>query len=81
MSYYYVYILKSELDTNRFYTGHTDDLESRLKAHNQGKCRHSDKYKPWKFKTTIAFTDEQKAMDFEKYLKTSSGRAFAKNRL
>jgi hypothetical protein len=33
------------------------------------------------FKTAIAFTDREKALDFEKYLKTSSGRAFVKKRL
>ena len=81
MKYYYVYILQSEIDPDRFYTGRADDMESRLKAHNQGKCKNTSKHIPWKIKTTIAFTNKQKALDFEKYLKTSSGRAFAKKRL
>ena len=33
----YVYILLSEKDANRRYTGLTCDLEARLKSHNQGK--------------------------------------------
>jgi predicted GIY-YIG superfamily endonuclease len=81
MGFYYVYILQSERDSERFYTDFTDDLESRLKAHNQGKCKHSCKFTPWKIKTTVAFTEKSKALDFERYLKTSSGRAFAKKRL
>ena len=51
MSYYYEYILQSEFDPDRFYTGLADDLESRLKAHNQGKCRHTSKYNPCPQKT------------------------------
>ncbi|MCK5174168.1 MAG: GIY-YIG nuclease family protein [Planctomycetes bacterium] len=81
MTYRYVYILQSQTDPDRFYTGHTDDLDERLNVHNQGKCKHTAKYIPWEIKTAIAFTDKQKALDFERYLKTSSGRAFAKKRL
>ena len=79
--FYYVYILQSQIDPDRFYTGHTDDLQGRLIAHNKGKCRHTPKYIPWTIKTAIAFSDKNKAIDFEKYLKSSSGRAFAKKRL
>ena len=78
MTYHYVYILQSQTDPDRFYTGHTDNLDERLKIHNQGKCKHTLKSTPWKIKTAIAFTDKKKALDFERYLKTSSGRAFAK---
>jgi len=81
MNYHYVYILQSQGDPDRFYTGHTDNLDERLKVHNQRKCKHTSRYTPWKIKTTIAFADKQKALDFERYLKTSSGRAFAKKRL
>ncbi len=81
MAYCYVYILQSENDPERFYTGRTDDLESRLIVHNQGKCKHTSKLIPWKVKTAVAFADKEKALEFEKYLKTSSGRAFAKKRL
>lgn len=77
----YVYVLQSEIDSSRFYTGITDDLESRLKAHNKGKCKHTSKHVPSKIKTAIAFTDVIKAQEFERYLKTSSGRAFTKKRL
>ena len=79
--FYYTYILESITSPGHFYTGHTDDLEDRLKAHNNSKCSHTSKFKPWRIKTAIAFTDREKALEFEKYLKTASGRAFAKKRL
>jgi putative endonuclease len=81
MKFYYVYILQSGIEQRRFYTGFTEDLVSRLKSHNSGKGYHTSKYKPWHVKTAIAFDDRQKALDFEKYLKSPSGRAFAKKRL
>ena len=81
MKFYYIYILQSECNPERFYTGHTDNLDSRLKAHNQKKCKHTSKYIPWKIKAAVAFTDEGKALEFEKYLKTASGRVFTKKRL
>jgi putative endonuclease len=79
--FYYVYILQSETNQERFYTGFTEDLVSRLKSHNSGGCQHTSMHKPWRMKTAIAFSDRQKALDFEKYLKSPSGRAFAKKRL
>ena len=81
MKSYYVYILRSEVDQERFYTGFTEDLDLRLKTHNSGGCPYTSKYKPWHIKTTVAFSDRQKALDFERYLKSPSGRAFAKKRL
>jgi len=81
MKFYYTYILESEKTMNRFYIGFTEDLESRLKSHNHGNNPHTSKYKPWRIKTAIAFTDRQKALDFEVYLKSPSGRAFTKKRL
>ena len=80
-AFYYVYILQSTVGIDRFYTGFTENLESRLIDHNSGKNPHTAKYKPWRIKTAIAFTDRQKCLDFERYLKTKSGRAFAKKRL
>jgi predicted GIY-YIG superfamily endonuclease len=81
MKFYYIYILQSEIDQRRFYTGFTEDLDSRLKSHNSGGCHHTSNHKPWRIKTAIAFGDRQKALDFEEYLKSPSGRAFAKKRL
>jgi len=79
--FYYVYILNSTVDTDRFYTGFTENLENRLKDHNSGKNPHTVRHRPWRVKTTIAFSDRNKALEFERYLKAPSGRAFAKKRL
>ena len=81
MEFYYVYILQSEIDQEKFYTGFTEDIDSRLKSDNSGGCTHTSKYRPWRIKTAISFDDRKKALDFEKYLKSPSGRAFAKQRL
>ncbi len=79
--FYYVYIIQSEEFPDHYYSGFTEDLDSRLSDHNSGKNYHTKKYRPWRIKTAIAFTDRKKALDFESYLKSPSGRAFAKKRL
>ncbi len=77
----YVYLVKSASHPNECYVGLTSDLKKRLSVHNAGGSLYTDKFKPWKIVTDIAFTDESKAVAFESYLKTGSGRAFAKRRL
>jgi putative endonuclease len=77
----YVYILRSEQDLERHYVGVTSDLRSRIAKHNAGEVTHTSKYAPWTLKTYIAFSNEKQAFAFEKYLKSASGRAFAKKRL
>jgi predicted GIY-YIG superfamily endonuclease len=60
MKFYYVYIIQSDIDQNRFYTGFTEDLDSRLKSHNSGGCDHTSKYRPWRMKTAIASVIDRK---------------------
>jgi len=81
MKFHYVYILFSISNETRHYTGLTENLENRLKAHNSGQVPHTAKYRPWQIETAIAFRSREKAAAFEKYLKSHSGRAFAKKRL
>ena len=76
---YYVYILQSVNSPENFYIGFTSDLQKRLHDHNAGYSLHTKKFTPWKLKNYIAFDDEQKAKNFEIYLKTHSGRKFCKN--
>jgi putative endonuclease len=76
--FFYVYILVSETDAAKHYTGITRDLSGRLQEHNRGHCPHTVKYKPWRIETAVAFASEAKARAFEKYLKTGSGREFAR---
>lgn len=81
MKFFYVYILQSESNPGSFYTGLTEDLKARLLKHNSGGVPHTVEDRPWRIQTAIAFTDEARASAFERYLKTASGRAFAKKRL
>lgn len=76
----YVYILQS-LAGDHFYTGITDDLDARLSKHNSGAVTHTSKFGPWRIKSYVAFADADRAITFEKYLKSGSGRAFAKTHL
>ncbi|MBW6458502.1 MAG: GIY-YIG nuclease family protein [FCB group bacterium] len=57
------------------------NLSERLKQHNSGKGKYSRTYKPWKMITVIAFDSKTKAIRFEKYLKSHSGRAFTQKYL
>jgi predicted GIY-YIG superfamily endonuclease len=81
MKFFYVYILQSKSNPKNFYTGFTEDLQGRLKTHNSGQVTHTSKHIPWQIKTAVAFTERKRAVEFERYLKTASGRAFAKKRL
>jgi predicted GIY-YIG superfamily endonuclease len=76
--FFHVYVLVSEIDPKRRYTGLTCDLQERVQKHNRGQCSHASKYRPWKIEAAIAFRSEAKARAFEQYLKTGSGREFAR---
>ena len=76
----YVYILESE-EGGHFYADLTNDLRKRLDKHNNGEAPHTSKFKPWQLKTYLAFANPDQAAKFERYLKSPSGRAFAKKRL
>jgi predicted GIY-YIG superfamily endonuclease len=73
-----VYILRSLSDPRRPYIGLTSDISARLADHNAGRCPHTARYRPWQLHVVIELPDEQRAIDFERYLKSGSGRAFAK---
>ena len=76
--FHYVYILRSQVAPERHYIGMTSDLTQRLAAHNSGKVSHTSKFKPWTIETAVAFHHQTKAAAFERYLKSGSGREFAR---
>lgn len=76
--FFYVYILVSKKNETIHYTGITRYLRQRLGEHNRGKVPNSASRRPWQIETTIAFKSEQKARAFERYLKSGSGREFAR---
>jgi putative endonuclease len=78
---WYVYIIRSISFPNQEYVGATADLQKRVAAHNEGQSTHTSKYTPWELMSYTAFPDKHQALAFEKYLKSHSGRAFAKKHL
>jgi predicted GIY-YIG superfamily endonuclease len=78
---WYVYILRSIHFPDQDYTGATADLRRRVAEHNAGRSRHTSKYMPWQLIWYCAFPDKHRALAFEAYLKSHSGRAFARKRL
>ena len=64
-----------------FYVGFTTNLKQRIQEHNSGKSPYTSKFKPVKLIQYSAFETEQKAVLFEKYLKSGSGIAFRGKRL
>lgn len=70
--------LKTRSAIEKQYVGIAEDLEDRFKKHNAGQCRHTSKFAPWRIEIAIAFRLKDKAAAFERYLKSHSGRAFAK---
>lgn len=77
----YVYLIRSLPHPDQHYIGLTGNLDNRLKKHNDGGSPHTSKYKPWELVTCLSFSSPTRAAAFEKYLKSGSGRAFAKKRL
>jgi predicted GIY-YIG superfamily endonuclease len=71
-----VYILRSIAHPDQTYIGSTSDLKKRLAEHNSGKSIHTNKFKPWKLVAYVALPERAPAEEFERYLKTGSGRAF-----
>jgi len=78
---HYVYIIQSINFPEQLYIGYTLNLESRLEKHNEGGSTYTKGYKPWRLTFHCMFNDKLKALEFEKYLKSHSGKAFMKKRL
>ena len=75
-----LYIIRSINSPEQEYIGATADLKRRLLEHDAGKSTHTAKVKPWELVWHGAFPEKYKALEFERYLKSHSGRAFAKKR-
>ena len=75
---YVVYVLQSEI-YKRMYVGMTNDLERRIKEHNNGKTKSTRYYKPWKVLFIESFSTRLEAREREKYLKSGIGREYIKN--
>src|SRR5690242_14534072 len=77
--FYYVYILMCS--DNKPYTGCTDNLKARIERHQKGYVPATKDRRPVTLKVYFAFDNEYTAFNFEKYLKSGSGRAFLRKHL
>jgi putative endonuclease len=73
----FVYVLTSDTD-GRPYVGVTSDVARRLETHNAGGSIYTAQHRPWRLAVAVEFATEHRALQFERYLKSGSGRAFAK---
>jgi len=73
---FYVYILLCA--DNKTYVGCTNDLKNRLERHKKGQVEATKNRLPIKLISYFAFVRKETAFNFEKYLKSGSGRAFIK---
>ncbi len=78
---HFVYLIRSTSRSNKTYVGMTEDVENRLKAHNEGQCPSTTRFRPWELVTYIAVRSENQARKLEGYRKTGSGHAFAHKHL
>nr|WP_298003803.1 GIY-YIG nuclease family protein [uncultured Flavobacterium sp.] len=78
--YYYVYVLKSEKD-GMFYTGYTNNLNERLKMHNEEKVSSTKNRTPFVLIYFEGCLNQQDATHREKYLKSSWGKRYLKERM
>ncbi len=77
---FYVYVIQSLLDDN-FYTGFTDSLERRIDDHNSGKVKSTKNRVPFKLVYFEGSLNKYDALHREKYLKTTYGKRYIKNRI
>jgi len=77
---YYVYVLKS-LKDKKLYTGSTDNLENRLKAHTEGSVTATKVRRPLKLIYYEAFLNKTDARKEELFYKTGYGREVLKKKI
>lgn len=77
---YFIYVLRSQKD-NKFYTGYTDDIEKRMELHNEGRIESTKYRRPFKLVYYEASLNKEDAIHREKYLKTTYGKRYIRNRI
>ena len=74
----FVYVLQSVNNPERHYTGLSSDVQRRLLSHNKGASVDTRADRLWQITIVLEFRTEATAAKFERYLKSGSGRAFAR---
>jgi putative endonuclease len=77
---YFVYVLQSDKD-KRFYTGLTQDLKERIEEHNAGASKATKARIPLKLVYYESCMNYKDATKRERYLKTTWGKRYIKNRI
>ena len=72
----FVYVLKNADQHPKFYVGLSSNVQARLADHNMGRCPHTTSGRPWQLHVLLGFTDEKRAIRFERYLKIRFGPRF-----
>lgn len=73
----FVYLIRSERN-DQPYVGVTWNVPERVATHNSGGSLYTAPHRPWRLLVSVEFACERSALNFERYLKSGSGRAFAK---
>ena len=77
---YYAYVIQS-LSNGKFYTGHTQNLEKRLREHNAGKTKSTKANIPYAVVFYEICKTRKDAIEKEKFFKTGLGRAYVKMKM
>jgi len=72
---FYTYILYSE-SKDRYYTGHTGNLELRIERHNSGCSRSTKSGIPWKIMYYELFDTKAEAMHREYEIKKQKSKKY-----
>ena len=77
MENYYTYIIES-ITNQRWYIGHTNDIDRRLSEHNSGQNKSTKGKGPWKLIFLRTFDNNLDANKFELKLKKLRNKKFIK---
>ena len=75
--FYYVYVLISKKDGST-YVGYTNDINRRIKEHNNGNVESTRNKKPFELIYFEGYKNNKLAINREMYLKTGWGRNYIK---
>ena len=72
---YYIYVLYSSL-LDRYYVGQTEDLERRLRFHQEGESPYTSRASDWKLMYTETFSDRTLTIKRELEIKRKKSRKY-----
>jgi putative endonuclease len=70
---YTLYIIYSKI-IDQYYSGQTNDLNDRLRRHNEGRSLATKRGVPWELKKAVDFETRSEAMNAENWLKRMKSR-------